>query len=394
MSHAVEVKQESYTITLQSKRILWTMVGLGMGVFALGLVFDAQRLWVAFLHNHFFFMSLSLGGLFFCVVNIITGARWFAPLRRISEAIAYTFPLALLSFLGFWFAAKDLYQWAVPDFMAHDPVLAGKAGYLNFGFFWIRNLLIMLVFLGFGRFFLGKSLLQDKQPELAVSLYLKTRKLAPIFLILFTLGFTMQSFDQIMSLDPAWFSTIFGVYCFAGLFYSSLALITVIGLHLKSRGKLAAAGVDHFHDMGKYMFAFTVFWTYIAFSQFLLIWYANLPEEISFYLLRFQPGWLWFTLLLLLKFVIPFFLLLSRFAKRSPKVLQLIGVFMLVAQWIDCMWLIQPNFFAGPLLGWLEVGILVGFAGAFGLVLTHFLSKHWIMAVNDPFLGEALHHHQ
>jgi hypothetical protein len=200
-----------------------------------------------------------------------------------------------------------------------------------------------------------------------------------------------------MSLDPFWFSTIFGVYCFSGLFYANLASICLLTLYLKSKGKLdGIVNENHLHDLGKFMFAFTVFWAYIGFSQFMLIWYANLPEETGYFLTRFHGGWFWVSLFLLLgKFLVPFLVLLPRDAKRNARVLAPIGVFMLIAQWVDILWMVQPEFFKeGPQLGWTEVGITLGFVGVFGLSVAQFLAKHNIVAIGDPQLAESLFHRQ
>src|SRR5690606_22754739 len=205
--------------------------------------------------------------------------------------------------------------------------------------FIIRNLIALGIWMFFSWKLIGNSLLQDtRQGDYSINL--KNRVLAPIFLILFAITYTMVSFDQIMSLDPHWFSTIFGVYCFAGLFYTNLALTALVSIYLKRKGLLEGiVNENHLHDLGKFMFAFTVFWAYIGFSQFMLIWYANLPEETGYYLRRFDGGWMNVSIFLLVgKFMVPFFALLPREAKRSERRLILVGLWMLVAQWIDVLW--------------------------------------------------------
>jgi hypothetical protein len=191
---------------------------------------------------------------------------------------------------------------------------------------------------------------------------------------------------------------MFGVYCFAGLFYSVLALTGILVVTLKNKGHLEGlVSDDHLHDLGKFMFAFTVFWAYIGFCQFLLIWYANLPEETSYYIHRFRDGWFAVSVFLLVgKFLVPFFLLMPRGSKRNAKMVLGVGIFMMVAQWIDVMWMIQPEFFhTGPKLGWIEVGTTLGFIGLFGLVVSRFLAKNNIVAIGDPKLAESVfHHHQ
>jgi hypothetical protein len=242
----------------------------------------------------------------------------------------------------------------------------------------------------------GNSIKQDQVG--GVELTFKNKGMAPAFLILFAISFTMAAFDQLMSLDPHWFSTMFGVYCFAGLFYSTLALTAVITVALKRRGLLEGiVSEEHLHDLGKFMFAFTTFWAYIGFSQFMLIWYANLPEETGYFLHRFAGQWVWVSVFLLVgKFLVPFLVLLPRENKRNPNILFNIGIYMLIAQWIDILWVVQPEFFKdGPRFFWIEAGTLVGFIGLFGFVITRFLSRNNVVAIRDPRLEEAVfHHHQ
>jgi hypothetical protein len=201
-----------------------------------------------------------------------------------------------------------------------------------------------------------------------------------------------------MSLDPYWYSTIFGVYCFAGAFYAMHALAALMAVWLKRRGTLEGIINDnHYHDLGKYMFAFTIFWAYIGFSQFMLIWYANMPEETGYFIRRFHEGWYAVSVFLLVgKFATPFFLMLPRDSKRNEGMLIKVGIFMLIAQWIDVMWLVQPEFFAdGPRFGLTEAGVTLGFIGLFGLAVTHFLGKHNAVPIGDPRLAQSVfHHHQ
>ncbi|NDD92042.1 molybdopterin oxidoreductase, partial [bacterium] len=223
----------------------------------------------------------------------------------------------------------------------------------------------------------------------------RNRTWGPLFLILFAISFTFTSFDLLMSLDPYWFSTMFGVYCFAGLFYSTLALLAIVTIAMKRRGMLdGILNENHLHDLGKFMLAFTVFWAYIGFSQYMLIWYANMPEETGYFLNRLKPGWIGIsTFFMFAKFFVPFLILLPRASKRSEKVLWNVAWFMLVAQWIDVLWLVQPEFYEGPKVTWVELGCLVGFVGLFGLSVTRFLTKNSVVAIGDPRLPESVHHH-
>lgn len=394
-SHVIK-NPGNHKVADATRTALMVAAALGVGSFAFGLYSDPTRAWASFVQNHFYFMSLALGGVFFASLQWLTGAMWSAPIRRLSESLSSYLPFVLVTFVGVALGLHHLYIWSHADHVQGDMVLEGKAAYLNPTFFVIRNLIGVGIWLFFAKKLVGNSISQDSSGS--YSLTLANRKWAPAFLILFGVSFTMASFDQLMSLDPHWFSTMFGVYCFAGLFYSTLAATCLLALSMREKGKLDGILNDnHLHDLGKFMFAFTVFWAYIAFSQFMLIWYANLPEETGYYIDRFHGNWMKVSAFLLIgKFMVPFFSLLPRGAKRCPGTLRKVAWFMLVAQWVDVMWMVQPNFFKeGPVFGFIELGVTAGFIGIFGLFVSRFLEKNNIVAVGDPRLHEAaFHHHQ
>ncbi len=373
------------------------MAAIGLIGLAISIFMDSQRGWAAFLLNHFFFMSLALGGLFICAVQFLTNAMWSAPVRRISESFSAYLPVVLVGFILIAsLGVPHLFEWSHAEVVKGDPVLEHKASYLNVTFFVIRNLVAIAIWYFLGKKLVGNSVAQDANGDIKYTN--RNKVLAPLFMVLFALSFTMSAIDLLMSLDPHWFSTMFGVYAFAGLFTSSLAMTTIFVIKLRRNGMLKDIVNDnHLHDLGKFMFAFTIFWAYIAFSQFMLIWYANLPEETMYFMHRFSGNWTYVTVFLLLgKFLVPFFALLPRDAKRDEGRLMKVAYWMLFAQWIDLIWIIQPEFFKeGPKIGLPEVAGLVGFAGLFGLMVTRFLSKNNVVAIGDPKLNEAVfHHHQ
>ncbi len=367
---------------------------IGIAAFAGGLMTDKTRAWASFVQNHFYFMSLAIGGLFFAAIQWLTGAMWSAPVRRISESFTAYLPIAAITFIILYFGLHEVYIWTHADHVKGDIVLEHKAAYLNIPFFMIRNLVALAIWIFFAKKLVGNSIAQDASGD--YSLTLKNRGMTPVFLILFAITFTMHAFDVLMSLDPHWFSTMFGVYCFAGMFYSILALTAIIAVLLRRNGMLVGIVTDdHLHDLGKFMFAFTVFYAYIAFSQFMLIWYANLPEETSYFMHRMTGSWMPVSIFLLVgKFMIPFFFLLPRESKRSEKMLLGVGTFMLIANWIDMLWIVQPEFFhEGPKFGWIELGVPMAFLGLFGFVVVRFLSNNTVVAIGDPRLAESVHHH-
>jgi hypothetical protein len=381
-------------ISSNFKTALIVLCAVGLATFIAALLTDPTRAWSSFLVNHFYFLSLALGGAFFASLQWLTGAMWSAPIRRLSESFTAYLPIAFLTLLILFVGIHYLYNWSNPAYVAADSILQAKSGYLNVGFFIIRNMVAFALWFFLIRKMMSNSIAQDWTKEV---LYTKKNGvLAPLFLMVFAVTFTMVSFDQIMSLDGHWFSTMFGVYTFAGLFYSTLAATCILTIVLKRKGVLKGiVNENHLHDLGKFMFAFTVFWAYIAFSQFMLIWYANLPETTGYFIKRFDGGWMYVSAFLLLgKFLLPFFLLLPREAKRNETLLLWVAVFMLVAQWIDMMWLVQPEFYADrPRFGVIEIGMILGFLGIFGLMISRFLSRYNVVAIGDPRLEESVHHH-
>jgi hypothetical protein len=376
--------------------LMWALVFIGAASSYALFAKDAQMGWSAFVMNHFYFMSLALGGLFFAAIQWLTGAMWSAPVRRLGESFTAYLPIALLTTVILFFGLHHIYEWTHTEVVAKDMILSHKKSYLEPTFFIARNLIAFLLWAFFAWKLISNSIEQDSNGDFRINM--KNRVLTPIFIIFFALSFTMASYDQIMSLDPHWFSTIFGIYCFAGLFYSTLAALCLLTLYFKKQGYLQGIVNDnHLHDIGKFMFAFTVFWAYIGFSQFMLIWYANLPEETGYYLKRFSGGWMGVSIFLLVgKFLTPFFILLPRGSKRSEFRLAFVAVFMLIAQWIDVLWMVQPEFFKeGPRVDFFTIGMTLGFLGLFGLCVSRFLSKHNVVAIGDPRLHESvLHHHQ
>lgn len=375
--------------------LLGAMAIGGLGLFIAGMMADKNRAWASFVVNHFFFLGIAMGALFFVSIQYISQTMWSAPIRRVSEALTAYLPFGIVTFGMLFYGLHDIYHWTHPEYVAGDLVLEGKKAYLNQTFFIIRDSVALILWIIFAKKMIGNSLKQDETRDAALSE--RNKFLAPIFLMIFAISFTMVAFDQLMSLDAHWFSTMFGVYAFAGIFYSGLAATGIMLVFLRRRGMLTGIVNDnHLHDVGKFMFAFTVFWAYIGFSQFMLIWYANLPEETGYFIKRMSTPWMPLSIFLLVgKFLVPFFFLMRRSAKRTESILFYTGIFMLIAQYMDLVWIVQPEFFneKGLHLGWIEIGTTVGFLGVFGFFLFRFLSKNNVVAIGDPRLADSVFHH-
>lgn len=389
------VSPQKFQMDPKVKIALTAMACLGGVLLALGFIVDRERAWHAYLVSFFYFTCLSLGGLFFTAIHHLASAGWSVNIRRFSEALAAFIPyLILLGLPLVLFAGKDLYLWLDTDVVAKDPILLGKTPYLNKTFFIIRFLLFTGVWIFFAKKIVGFSIEQDKDgKEEWTTMALKW---SVPFILFFALSFSFFSVDFLMSLEPHWFSTIYGVYCFAGLFQATLAALCLVTLYVIHMGwARGLVTIEHVHDLAKYTKAFTVFWAYIAFSQFMLIWYANLPEETIFYLHRSHGSWLFVSVgLLIFRFVVPFLALLPRWAKRTPCHLASVCILILVMQYVDLYWLVYPSFNNEHVsFSWMEIGAFVGFLGGFCLVVAQFLSKHNIVPIKDPRRSESIHHH-
>lgn len=368
---------------------------LGMGTFITTVGSDPVRAWTSFLRGHFFFMQVSVAALFFVAITWITISMWSAPFRRIAESFTAYLPVALLSTIILIFGMKYLYPWVDPAHVHGDYVLESKQGYLNVPFFIIRNVGAVLIWMFFARKLVGSSLATDFGADYK-SVWASNKKFSIAFIMFYAISFSLSSFDQLMSLDPHWFSTMFGVYLFAGSYQTFFAGLIIMLVLLKRAGYLEKIiNENHYHDVAKFMFAFTIFWAYTGFSQYMLIWYANLPEETGYFLRRFNGGWENVSLgLFIAKFVLPFLILLPRGNKRHEGVIFLTAIWILGTQYYDLNWLIQPEFRPeGFSIGFVEIAIFLGFFGLFGLMVTQFLKRHNIVAVRDAYLPEAVFHH-
>ena len=344
-----------------------------------------------YLVSYSLFLGISLGGLFFVMLQHVTRAGWSVVVRRIAEAFACNVgPMALLVLPILW-GMHHLYHWSHADAVAHDPLLAAKAGFLNPTFFIVRLAIYFTVWMVLAAFFRYTSVAQDSSGDPALTR--RMEKVAAPGIVLFALTLNFAAFDLLMSLDPHWYSTIYGVYYFAACVVSFLAVMPKVLVGLQSRGLLPnAVTVEHYHDLGKLLFAFVVFWAYIAFSQYMLIWYGNIHEETQWYLKRQTGDWAWVSLVLLFgHFVIPFLVLISRFVKRRRMLLAATGGFLIIMCWLDMYWLVIPEFSPGVArFGLLDILCWLGLTGVYSVVLYLNLRRASLLPEKDPRLAESL----
>ncbi len=355
-----------------------------------------QQFYFSLLTSWIFWMTIGFGGLFFVMLHHLVGATWSIVLRRIVETVMVVLPVmfvfALLIVLPFT-GLQQLYEWAreIASGQSLTHLLEVKSGWwLNGPFFMLRTLFYFAILFLLTRILYRTSLKQDAGHTDRISSVLKLTS-GP-GMVLFALVITFSSFDWIMSLDYKWYSTIFGVYVFSGSVVAILSFTTLVALFLRSRGFLKESiTVEHYHDLGKLIFAFLVFWAYIAFSQFFLIWYGNIPEETDFYIKRFAGNWGTMGVVILFgHFFLPFFLLLSRVPKRNPRILGIMAVWMLFMHWIDLHWLIMPNLHEQLALSWLDLTTFLGVGGIFLWLFLSRLSSQPLIPVKDPQLQDSV----
>lgn len=401
MSHGSDHQHEQHddNITLDGEasrlsQLAFVVGGVALaGAVVLGLS-DLAKLQRAYLTAFMYVLSVGLGALWFVAIQHLTNAKWSVVVRRVAEILANNMLLVGVLSLGvvgpMLAGSTDLYAWLDHERVHSDHILHHKAAYLNMTFFTVRWLIYFGFWIWLGRRFFKMSVRQDKDGGDEISKALQ-RTSAPS-MIAFALTLTFCAFDLIMSLDAVWFSTMFGVYYFAGCVlagYSSLALAL---MWVQKHGRLTASvNQEHYHDIGKMMFAFTVFWAYIGFSQFLLIWYADIPEETHWYHWRFEGGWkVVSALLLVLHFAIPFLGLMSRHMKRNKRRLAFWAVWLLVVHYVDLFWLIYPNGDGAVPLGLLDILCLVGVLGLFVGVSARRARGVNLIPTGDPRLADSL----
>jgi NNP family nitrate/nitrite transporter-like MFS transporter len=377
-------------ITGREQKLLFVMLGIGVIGFAAGLYTNDPRLWPSFLLNAFFFLTLALGATVFTSINRVANAGWDTAIRRVPEAMMSYLPLGSLAMLALVFGRNTLYEGLRTFFGYAGKPMVFKNAWLSTPFFFSR----MAVFLGLWVLLTwlikreSRRQDQDGSPDHTT----KSKKYASIFLAVFALTFTFASFDWLMSIEPLFYSTIYAFYVISGLLLSGFASITILVILLRRRGFLPEVNENHLHNLGKLVFGFSTFWAYIWLCQYILIYYANLPEETIYYLRRMQtPGWkVLFFANIFLNWLIPFVMLLSRGAKRSDGWLLTACGVVLVGHWVDLYQMIFPAFEHPAMIGLVEVAIVIGFASLFLQSFANGLRKSALVPQNDPYLAESL----
>ncbi len=378
-------------LSSEHTRLLRILAGLGGVTIVAGLWIAPARAWANLLLVSYYALGLALAAMVFIALQYVSGAGWSAALRRVPEAMAAVLPYGAVGIGLILLFRSSMYPWVQH---LHDATGFRKA-WLNLPFFVGRSAVYVAAWLLFTWLIVRTSRRQDHDGDLA-----HTRRNATFsaaFLVVFAITFWLASFDWIMSLEPRWYSTIFGIYNFAGLFSSGLAAIIVLVIVLQRLGPLdGVLSSAHLHDLGKLLFAFTTFWMYIWFSQYMLIWYANIPEEAVYYVQRIQGAWMpLFILNMVLNWAIPFLALLPAGTKKNPAILLKVAVIVLLGRWLDLYLMILPPITGARLeiSAW-EIGPAMALVGIFGLVFFRAMRRANVLPVNDPYLAESLAVHE
>ncbi|MFD2553729.1 quinol:cytochrome C oxidoreductase [Sphingobacterium tabacisoli] len=396
---------EQYTFAGTAKVFSLVAIVLGIAAVAFGMLSSehiiVERTYANLLLMGYYFTCVCAAGAFFVALQLVTQSAWSAGLIRIPQAMASILPIAslvLLLIVGLGLYTHNLYHhWHAegltdPNSPNYDALVAGKAAFLNVPGFLIRQILFMGTYSIFAFILAKLSYNEDLQGGLTS--YKKGFKLSAIFLVIFGFTTPIWSFDTIMSLEAHWFSTMFGWYNFAAMWVSGLCVITVILILLKKAGYMAWVNENHLHDLGKLIFGFSIFWTYVWFAQFMLIYYSNIPEETVYFYKRFEPEYkLWFWLSIVINFVAPLLLLVDRDAKRKQNAMLFVAILLLCGHWLDYYIMVMPGTVDTERgFGIIEVGTAIGFCGLFTFLVMTKLSKHALAPKNHPFLDESLHH--
>jgi hypothetical protein len=417
-----------FQFTAKAKRFTYILMAIGLLSLVVGFITDHsdhhQRWWSNLLVNGFFYFAIALGALFFYALQYAAEVAWSAQVKRIFEAMYAYLPIGagvlVVVFLAGTFHLHHIYHWmdesayspyvlastmesehpsysmTITDGAVENPgfdsIIHGKRAYLNNGFFWLRTIVYLGTFLFFARFFRKKSLEEDRVGGTQIHKLLYRR--GALFLVFFAVFSSTLSWDWLMSIDTHWFSTLYGWYVFSGMWVTTMIFATLFTLWLQSKGYLPNVNKSHIHDLGKWMFAISMLWSYLWFSQFMLIWYANIPEETTYFLNRLNTGYaVPYLAMFFVNFAVPFYMLIARDSKRNPAFLVVAGIVIFIGHFVDVYLLVVPGtMFNHNHFGLFEIGLFLGFFGLFLHTVMNTLSKAPLVPLKHPFLEESEHH--
>jgi hypothetical protein len=390
--HAADNYQMETARWSTGRNVLFLIALISVAACVAGYIEDPARFFRSYLVAFTFTSAIGLGAFFFVMVKYMAGSAASVTVRRIMENVMVTLPMGAILFVPLIFGLKYVYSWTDPTVMQSSSALKAKSAFLTENFFVLRTYAFFLLWSIWIFAIYHQSTKQDTQRSVR-QMYVIARWSAPGLFLVIVAG-SLAAFDWLMSVQPSWYSTIFGLYYLAGGALAFMSVVTLVCLGFRRAGILTnSINVEHYHDLGKWLFALTAFYTYIAFAQYLLIWYANIPEETKFYRVRAEGSWLWLSLALpFLRFFIPFFILLCRPAKRNLKVIGAIAAYSLVMEFIDLHWVVMPVHYPnGITLSWMDLATLGATVSICGLQFWNRFRRHKMVPVGDLRFEQSLH---
>tara|TARA_R110002050_G_scaffold245367_1_gene382959 strand:+ start:25394 stop:26590 length:1197 start_codon:yes stop_codon:yes gene_type:complete len=395
---------DQFTFTDKSKKIFIGLMLIGVLSIIYGVIdgdISGHRIWTSALINGWFFFSTALMGTVFIAINSASQSGWIVVLKRVFEAVSMYVPVGALTLILVFFAStmhwNHIYHWMTegitdPNSPHYDAIIAHKEPYLNLPFWWGRALVMLAVWTYFTLKYRKKSILEDT--EGGTKIYTASMVTSALFLVFFAYSSVVASWDWLMSIDAHWFSTLYGWYIFSGMWISGMVMVFLLTHYLMGKGYLKQVNASHIHDLGKFIFGISFLWTYLFFSQFMLIWYANIPEEVTYYIPRINDYSYTFWGMVIVNFIIPMLFLMSKTTKRNRNILAVVSVIIFFGHWVDIYFLITPGAMkADGTIGIVELGMLLGYLGLFLFVVFRELAKAPLVVKNHPLLNESEHHH-
>ncbi len=384
--------ENQFTLSRNLKLASIALIVIGAIVVIYAFLTHPERAWANLLLNNYYFLSLSIGASFFIAIQYITQSGWSSMFKRVPEAMMAYIPYAGIIMLLLFFGMGQLYHWSHADVLETDMLVQHKSPYLNIPFFFIRLIIVFIVWTVMTQLLRRASLAEDKIG--GQQFFEKSEFLSKVYIFLLAITFSFATFDWIMSIDVHWFSTIFALKNFVAAFYHGSVIIALIVILLYERGYFPKLNKSHLLDFSRYIFILAIIWGYFTFSQFMLIWYGNIPEETEYYAHRFKNGFeVLFYLNFSINWFIPFVLLLSQAINKNIKVLKAICILLIAGQYLD----LYEQIFAGvvhhPLFGITEIGFFLGFSGLFIFITARALASAPVIPMNHPYLEESLEHH-
>lgn len=381
-----------YKPTKSLKLTLALLIAIGAVAVIAGFVTDPARTWSNVLLNNMYFLTISIGAMLFYSIQYITGSAWSAMIQRIPLSLGAFIPPAMILMLIMYFGLSQVYEWAVPGITETDKLIAHKAPFLNVPFYMVRIVIYFALWIPLVLMLRQYALQEDV--EGGEKFYAKSKHYAKVFIFVAALFFSMAAIDWIMTLDAHWYSTLFGFRAMVTSIYFAVAVIVLLLFFLKKQGYFPDLGLAHRHDLARYLFRFSIVFGYLWFMQFLIIWYANIPELTVYYSPRFLgPYKFLFYAEIFMNFAIPFVVLLSDDIGRRPAVMIGMSCLLVVGLWVSLYVQVMPANFEKPVFGFIEIGMWLGYAGLFLLLAAIALGRTLLIPQNHPMIEESMHHH-